>query len=158
MAEYVYNPVQLVQPNQAVLLRDSIPCNKGYVYHRNESGILTLRGIVNNSCGCFARYQVTFNGNIAVPDGGTVGPIAIALAIDGEPIQTSRAIVTPAATATTPPTTENFFNVTSTAIITVPRCCCENVSVENVSESLTPATPAPAILVQNANLTVTRIA
>lgn len=159
MAEYVYNPVQTVQPSQPVLLRGSIPCNKGYVYHREESGILTLRGIVNNSCGCFARYQVTFNGNIAVPDGGTVGPISIALALDGEPILTSRAIVTPAATATDPPTTENFFNVTSTAIITVPRGCCVNISIENVSESLTPATtPAPAILVQNANLTVARIA
>ena len=134
------------------------PCNKGYVYHRNESGILTLRGVVNNSCGCFARYQVTFNGNIAIPDGGTVGPIAIAIAISGEPILTSRAIVTPAATATDPVTTENFFNVTSTAIIDVPRCCCETVSVENVSEPADAGTPAPAILVQNANLTVTRIA
>ena len=159
MAEYTNNAIQLVQPNQPVVLNTSIGCNKGYVYHRNESGIVTLRGVVNSSCGCFARYQVTFNGNIAVPDGGTVGPIAIALAIDGEPILTSRAIVTPAATATDPPTTENFFNVTSTAIITVPKCCCQNISVENVSESLTPATtPAPAILVQNANLTVTRIA
>ena len=159
MAEFTYNPVQLVQPNQPVVLNTSIACNRGYVLHRNESGIVTLRGIVNNSCGNFARYQVTFNGNIAIPDGGTVGPISIALAIDGEPILTSRAIVTPAATATDPPTTENFFNVTSTAIITVPRCCCFNVSVENTSESATPATtPAPAILVQNANLTVTRIA
>ena len=159
MAEFTYNPVQLVHPNQPVVLNTSIACNRGYVLHRNESGIVTLRGVVNNSCGNFARYQVTFNGNIAVPDGGTVGPISIALAIDGEPILTSRAIVTPAATATDPPTTENFFNVTSTAIITVPRCCCFNVSVENTSESATPAaTPAPAILVQNANLTVTRIA
>ena len=159
MAEFTYNPVQLVQPNQPVVLNTSIACNRGYVLHRNESGIVTLRGVVNNSCGNFARYQVTFNGNIAVPDGGTVGPISIALAIDGEPILTSRAIVTPAATATDPPTTENFFNVTSTAIITVPRCCCFNVSVENTSESATPATtPAPAILVQNANLTVSRIA
>ena len=159
MAEFTYNPVQTVQPNQPVVLNTSIGCNRGYVLHRNESGIVTLRGIVNNSCGCFARYQVTFNGNIAVPDGGTVGPIAVALALDGEPILTSRAIVTPAATATDPPTTENFFNVTSTAIITVPKGCCFNLSVENVSESATPATtPAPAILVQNANLTVTRIA
>lgn len=159
MAEYVYNPVQTVQPNQPVLLRGSIPCNKGYVFHREESGILTLRGAVNNPCGNFARYQVTFNGNIAIPAGGTPGPISISLALDGEPILTSRAIVTPAATATDPPTQENFFNVTSTAIITVPRCCCFNVSVENTSESATPTTtPAPAILVQNANLTVTRIA
>ena len=159
MAEFTYNPVQTVQPNQPVVLNTSIGCNRGYVLHRNESGIVTLRGIVNNSCGCFARYQVTFIGNIAVPDGGTVGPIAVALALDGEPILTSRAIVTPAATATDPPTTENFFNVTSTAIITVPKGCCFNLSVENVSESATPATtPAPAILVQNANLTVSRIA
>lgn len=158
MAEYVYNSVQRVQPNQNVLLQGSIPCGKGYVYHREGSGILTLKGVVNNPNACFARYQVTFNGNIAVPSDGTVGPIAVALAIGGEPIQTSRAITTPAAVATDPPTTENFFNVTSTAIITVPRGCCFTVTVENDSEGATAADPAPAILVQNANLTVTRIA
>ena len=158
MAEFVENEFQLVQPNQPVTLITSIGCNKGYVYHRNGSGIVTLRGIVNNG-GCFARYQVTFNGNIAIPDGGTVGAISVALALDGEPILTSRAIVTPAATATDPPTQQNFFNVTSTAIINVPKGCCFNVSVENTSESLDPATtPAPVILVQNANLTVSRIA
>lgn len=160
MAEFTYNPVQLVQPNQPVILNTSIGCPNGYVLHRNESGIVTLRGIVNNACGCFARYQVTFNGNIAIPDGGTApAGISIALALDGEPILTSRAIVTPADTATDPPTQLNFFNVTSTAIITVPRGCCFNVSVENTSESAEPAElPAPAILVQNANLTVSRIA
>ena len=157
MAEFTYNPIQTVNPNQPVILNDSIRCNKGYVYHRNESGVVTLRGIVNNPCNCYARYQVTFNGNIALPEGATVGPIAIALSQSGEPILTSRAIVTPVATATTPPTTENFFNVTSTAIITVPKGCCFDVSVENVSEGTTPDT-APQILVQNANLTVTRIA
>lgn len=151
MAEYVYNPIQLVQPNQNVLLESSIPCNRGYVIHRDGSGILTLRGIVNGSCGCFARYQVTANMNIAVPEDGTVGPIAIALAIDGEPIQTSRAIVTPAAV-------DEYFNVTSTAIITVPRGCCFTVSVENASFGATAADPATAINVQNANVTVARIA
>ena len=160
MAEYVYNAVQLVQPNQPVLLRDSIPCNKGYVYHRNESGILTLRGIVNNACACFARYQVTFNGNIAVPEGGTApAPISVALALDGEPILTSKAIATRAAAAEAPPSNVNYFNVTSTAIISVPKGCCFNVSVENTSESTDPATtPAPAVNVQNANVTVSRIA
>lgn len=151
MSEYVYNPVQEVQPNQNVLLQSSIPCNKGYVYHREGSGILTLRGIVNNACGCFARYQVSFNGNISVPTDGTVGAIAIALALDGEPIQTSKAIVTPAAV-------DEYFNVTSTAIITIPRGCCENVSVENVSEGATATDTPTAINVQNANLVVTRIA
>lgn len=151
MAEYVYNPIQLVQPNQPVILDASIPCNRGYVFHREGSGIVTLRGIVNNSCACFARYQVTFNGNIAVPEDGTVGPIAIALAIDGEPILTSRAIVTPAAI-------DEYFNVTSTAIITVPKGCCFNVSVENVSFGATAADTPTAINVQNANLVVSRIA
>lgn len=158
MAEYVYNPVQRVEPNQNILLQDSIPCNRGYVIHRNGSGILTLRGIVNGSCGCFARYQVVFNGNIAVPSDGTVGPISVSLAIDGEPILTSRAIFTPSAVATEPPTAENFGNVTSTAIITVPRGCCYTIAVENTSGGLTAADPAPAILVQNANLTIARIA
>lgn len=151
MAEFTYNPIQLVQPNQNVILNDSIRCNKGYVLHRNESGLVILRGIVNNSCNCAARYQVTFNANIAVPEDGTVGAIAVALAIDGEPIQTSRAIVTPAET-------DEYFNVTSTAIITVPRGCCYTVAVENVSEGETAADPPTAINVQNANLTVARIA
>ena len=156
MAEFTQNAVQTVNANQPVTLVTSIGCSKGYVYHRNGSGIVTLRGITNN---CFARYQVTFNGNIAIPDGGTVGPISVALALDGEPILTSRAIVTPAAAADNPPTQNNFFNVTSTAIISVPKGCCFNISVENTSESATPATvPAPPILVQNANLTVSRIA
>ncbi len=158
MAEYAYNPIQLVEPNQNVILDTVIPCGKGYVYHRNQSGIVALRGIVKNPNACFARYQVEFNGNIAIPSGGTVGPISVALAIDGEPILTSRAIVTPAATAEEPPTAANFFNVTSTAIITVPRGCCFNVTVENTSGPAAVGGVAPEILVQNANLTVARIA
>ena len=149
MAEYLNNDIQLVQAGAPIALRTSIGCPNGYVYHRPESGILILRGIVKN-CGCFARYQVTFNGNIAVPTDGTVGAIAVALAIDGEPIQTSRAIATPAAV-------DEYFNVTSTATITVPKGCCLNLSVENVSES-DGATPAQPISVQNANVTVSRIA
>lgn len=143
MAEYIYNPIQEVENGQNVLLEDSIPCNKGYVVHRNGAGILTLRGVVNNSCACFARYQVTFNANIAVPEGETVGEISVALALDGEPLQTSRARVTPAAV-------DDYFNVTSTAIITIPRGCCYTIAVENTS--------GIPINVQNANLTVARIA
>lgn len=151
MAEYAFNPVQLVEPNQNVILDTVIPCNKGYVYHRNQSGTVILRGVVNNPTNCFARYQVTFNGNIALPEGATVGPISVALAIDGEPIQTSRAIVTPAAV-------DEYFNVTSTAIITVPKGCCFSVAVENTSAPAAVGGAAPEINVQNANLTVSRIA
>ena len=150
MAEFVSNPVQVVQPGQNVLLDSSIECGSGCIVHRPGAGIVTLRGMASG-CNRFARYQVTFNGNIAVPTDGTVGAIAIAVAIDGEPIQTSRAIVTPAAV-------DEYFNVTSTAIVTVPRGCCYTVAVENVSEGATAADPATAINVQNANLVVSRIA
>ena len=151
MAEFASNPIQLVEPNQNVILDTVIPCNKGYVYHRDQSGILILRGIVNCPNACFARYQVTFNGNIALPEGATVGPISLALSIDGEPIQTSKAIVTPAAV-------DEYFNVTSTAIITVPKGCCFSVSVENTSAPAEVGGVAPEINVQNANLVVARIA
>ena len=116
MAEFAYNPIQVVEPGQNVLLNTVIPCNKGYVFHRESAGIVILRGIVNCPQACFARYQVTFNANIALVEGATVGPISVALAIDGEPIQTSRAIITPAAV-------DEYGNVTSTAIITVPKGC-----------------------------------
>ena len=150
MAEYLANAVQSVNLNSPVIFTASIPCTRGYIYHEDETGVFTLRGITNN---CFARYQVTFNGNIAVPEGGTVGPIAIAIAVSGEPRLTSRAIYTPA-------DLDEYGNVTSTAIITVPRGCCFNMSVEYVSGITDdPATtPTPVISVQNANLVINRIA
>ena len=149
MAEYVSNAVQTVGLNDPILFTASIPCTKGYVYHADESGIFILKGKVANPC-CFARYQVTFNGNIAIPEGGTVAPIAIAIAENGEPRLTSRAIFTPAAVG-------DYGNVTSTAIITVPAGCCFSMSVRAVAADPT-ATPAPAIDVQNANLVINRIA
>ena len=157
MAEFAFNPVQLVEPNQNIIMDTVIPCNRGYVFHRDQSGIVILRGIVNCPSACFARYQVTFNGNIAIPsEGSAPAPISVALAIDGEPVQTSRAIVNPPDTATDPVTAEGFWNVTSTAIINVPRGCCFTVTVENTSPLVDGI--AQEILVQNANLTVARIA
>lgn len=149
MAEYLANVEQTVDLNSPVIFTTSIPCNRGYVYHEDETGIFILRGCTPN---CFARYQVTFNGNISIPEGGTVAPIAVAVTVNGEPRQTSRAIYTPAAV-------EEYGNVTSTAIITVPKGCCFTVSVRAVSGVTDPAdTPAPSINVINANLVVNRIA
>lgn len=148
-AEYLANPVQNVALNAPIIFNASIPCTKGYVYHEDETGIFILRGITNGQC--FATYQVTFNGNIAIPD-GTVGPIAVAVTVNGEPRLTSRALFVPAAV-------EEYGNVTSTAIIKVPKGCCFSLSVEYVSGQDDPAeTPAPVIEVQNANLVINRIA
>ena len=151
MSEYLANAEQAVALNAPVIFTASIPCPRGYVYHEDETGIFILRGIVNNPSACFATYQVTFNGNIAIPEGGTVTPIAVAITVNGEPRLTSRAIYTPAAA-------EDYGNVTSTAIIRVPRGCCFSLSVENVPATTDPTvTPAPVINVQNANFVVTRI-
>ena len=149
MAEYLANAVQEVDLNSPILFTASIPCQKGYVFHEDETGIFILRGITNN---CFARYQVTFNGNIAIPTSGAVTPIAVAIAVNGEPRPTSRAIITPAAV-------DEYGNVTSTAIITVPKGCCFSLSVRYISGVTDGTTvPTPAINVINANLEINRIA
>ncbi len=152
MAEFIYNDVQLVQPGAAALLETAIGCNRGYVLHRAGSGILTLRGIVNNPCARFARYRVAFDGNIAVPEGGTAGEIQLAIAIDGEIVPTSIATATPTAV-------DAYWNVSGFAIIDVPSGCCYTISVENASVSETPATtPASALNLRNLNVEVTRLA
>ncbi|MBO4284275.1 MAG: hypothetical protein J5958_06610 [Clostridia bacterium] len=151
MAEYLANAPQTVALNAPVNFTASIPCRRGYVYHEDETGIFILRGVVNCPTACYATYQVTFNANIALPEGATVTPIAVAIAVQGEPRPTSRAIFTPAAA-------EEYGNVTSTAIIQVPRGCCFSIAVESVPASEdTTVTPAPFITVQNANIVVTRI-
>lgn len=143
MAEFTYNPVQEVAVGGNVIFNSSISCNKGYVLHRNESGLVTLRGIVNNPYGRFARYRVQFDANIAVPTGEVAGPISVSVAIGGEALPISNAIVTP--------TVANaYFNVVSFAIIDVPAGCCNTIAIENTSTI--------PINVQNANLEVTRIA
>lgn len=149
-AEYLANAVQSVALNGPIIFSASIPCTRGYVYHEDETGVFILRGITNGQC--YATYQVVFNGNIAIPTGGAVTPIAVAITVNGEPRVTSRAIITPAAV-------DEYGNVTSTAIIKVPKGCCFSVSVEYVQATDDPATaPTPLIDVQNANLVINRIA
>lgn len=149
-AEYLANAVQEVALNQPIIFSASIPCTRGYVYHEDETGIFTLRGITNQ---CFATYQVTFNGNVALPeDSEEVTPIAVAIMVQGEARLTSRAIFTPQSVS-------EYGNLTATAIIKVPRGCCFSLSVDSVAAAADPTiTPAPVIEVQNANLTITRIA
>lgn len=143
MAEYTNVALQTVDQNQNVLFNEApVPCTKGLIIHRDGSGVFTLRGITDR---CAVLYRVQFNANVAIPEGGTVGPISVALAVEGEPLASSTAVFVPAAA-------EDLGNVTVFAIIRVPRGCCSHVAVENIS---TPVTP---INVQNANIEITRIA
>jgi hypothetical protein len=150
MAEYLSVLTQSVALNNPIVFTDSIPCTKGCVYHEDGTGIFILRGITNN---CFARYQVTYNGNINVPEGGTVTAIGLALSVNGEERPSSLAIFYPQAVS-------EPGNVTSTAIVTVPKGCCFSVAVRYVDATTSdPATtPTPVIEVANSNLVITRIA
>lgn len=151
MSQYNYIPVQLVQPGASALLDDSIGCNRGYVIHRPGSGILTLRGIVNNPCAHFARYRVSYGGNIAVPTDGTVGEIQLAIAIGGEIDQGSVG-------SATPTVADAYWNVSGFSIVDVPPGCCYTVAIENASEGATAATVPPALNLRNLNVEVTRLA
>ena len=151
MAEYLTRDlVESVALNQAIPFIDSIRCNKGYVFHQNGTGIFVLRGITNN---CFARYEVEFTGNIAIPEGGAVTPIATAIVVSGEERTGSRSIFTPAAV-------DEYGNVTSRAVVDVPRGCCFTVAVEYVNGTVNdPATvPTPVINVIDGSLSITRTA
>lgn len=151
MAEYLTrDAVETVALNTAVPFVDSIPCRKGYVYHSSGSGIFVLRGITQN---CFARYNVEFTGNIAIPEGGAVTPIATAIVVSGESREGSRSISTPAAV-------DEYGNVTSRATVDVPRGCCFTVAVEYVNGTVNdPATtPTPIINVIDGSLSITRTA
>lgn len=142
MAEFVTTATQTVALNQNVLFTDSATCSRSCnIMHRGGSGIVTLRGS-NVPCNP-AKYEVNFSGNIAIAEDGTVEPISVAIALEGEPLYASTAIATPAAIG-------DFWNVSTTAIISVPCGCCYTVAVENASETT-------AIDVANANLTVSRV-
>lgn len=137
--------IETVALNNPIPFNSSNSCNCGCsgVYHENGTGTFTLRG--GN------KYQVTFNGNIAIPDGGDVTPIAVGITVQGESRQSSLAIFTPA-------DAEEFGNVTSTAVISVPCGCCFTIAVEYLDATATDATttPTPSIDVQNGNLTIVR--
>lgn len=154
MAEYLTrDSIENIALDGPIQFLDSIPCNKGYVFHQNGTGIFILRGIVNNPTSCFARYNVEFTGNIAIPTGGVVTPIATAIIVNGEQREGSRSIVTPAAV-------EEYGGVISRATIDVPRGCCFTVSVEYVNGIIgDPATtPTPLINVIDGSLSISRSA
>lgn len=138
--EIIANALQTVPANQNVYFTDTVTCGSFSISHRDDSGLVTLRGNTNQ---CRARFKVSFGANIAVPTGETVGPISLAIAIDGEPVRATTMTVTPAAV-------EEFFNVFSAVFVDVPRGCCITISIQNISTI--------PVEVQNANLIAERVA
>ena len=141
MAEFTSVAQQTVEENQNVLFTDVAVRGNSSIMHREGSGLVTLRAVPCSQCR--ARFRVTFGGNIGIPTSGTVESISIAIAINGESVASTKAIVTPAAT-------EQFFSVSRSLNIDIPAGCCSQISVENTSNQ--------NILVENANLIVERVA
>lgn len=149
MAEYSANALQTVNPGETIVFTESPdPCRRGFVRHRDGTGNFLLSGWVPNiGCGCRCRrqrsaeYLIDFGTNIAIPTGETVGPISVALTIDGATIPASQMIVTPAAV-------EEFFNVSRAINAQIWNGCCESVAIRNTSDI--------PILVQNANVIFSR--
>lgn len=139
MALYTNAAVQTVQPTRSVLY-DSAPVLSRGIMHREGTGQVTLRGACNQ---CFARYRVSFCGNLAIAEGGTLDAISLALAIDGETLPGTTMTVVPAATG-------DFFNVSKQTEILIPRGCCQSVAVDNISTQ--------AVDVSDASLMIDRIA
>lgn len=144
-AEYSANALQTVAPGGSVVFTESpVPCNKGFIFHRDESGLFRLvsNAVNNNCCRCNANYGVAFHANIQVPADGTVEPISLAVVVDGEIDPSSEMIYVPAAV-------EEFGNVGAEIIVSVPWICrCSSVSIRNTSTQ--------AIEVQNANIVFER--
>lgn len=138
--EIIANTLQEVSSGANVYFTDTVTCGNASVSHRDDSGLVTLRGLTNQ---CRARFRVSFGANMAIPSDGTAGAISLAIAIDGEAVRSTTMIVTPAAVS-------EFFNVSSAIFIDVPRGCCSTISVQNTSDV--------AVEVQNANLIIERVA
>lgn len=148
MAEYSANAVQTINPGESVVFTATTsPCNRGFIRHSDGTAGFLLSGWVpSNGCPCMsnnisAEYLVDFGANIAVPTGGTVGAISVALALDGGTIPASTMIVTPAAV-------EEYFNIGRNISVDVFNGCCQTVTVRNTSDQ--------PILMQNANIRFTR--
>lgn len=141
MAEFTSVATQTVAVGQNLPLTETAAKAPACIVHRAGSGLVTLRGLTSGQCR--ARFKVSFGGNIAIPTGGTVGPVSVALSVGGEALNSATAIVTPAAV-------ENYFNVFVAAFIEVPRGCCVTVAVKNTS--------AQAVSIAKSNLIVERVA
>ena len=138
--EIIANAIQTVQANQNVYFSDTVVCGGCSISHRDGSGLVQIRGNTNQ---CRARYKISFGGNIAIPTDGTVAPISLAIALEGEGIQSTTMIATPAAV-------DQYWNVFSAIFVDVPKGCCLSISVKNIGDE--------PINVQNANLIVERVA
>ena len=138
--EITANAIQTVASGSNVVFTETAVSGSSCILHREGAGLVTLRGLTNQRR---ARFKISFGSNVALPIGTNVKPIALAIGINGEPVQPSSMISSPSAA-------NSYNNVYSSIFIDVPSGCCNQISVENIGET--------GVNVQNASLIVERVA
>lgn len=143
MAESTANAIQTVNPGETVIFTlNNYAGGCPGIFHRNETGEFLIQGGPNNGGCCCCNNNTrevltSFGANIAIPTGGTVEEISLAIAVDGTTLPYTTMRVTPA-------TVEEYWNVSRTTNVPIWRNCCQSVSIRNTSTQ--------PILVQNANI------
>lgn len=87
MAEFSNSNTVIVAAGENLPLTETAVKAPACIVHREGSGLVTLRGLTSGQCR--ARFKVSFGGNIAIPTGGTVGPVSVALAVGGESLNSA---------------------------------------------------------------------
>lgn len=143
MCEFTAVAVQTVNPGESVIFTEtSLPCARGFVRHRDDTGSFLLAGYVAKCCPKkAANYLVEFGANIAVPTGEAVGEISLAVSVDGATVPATTMRVTPAAV-------EQYFNISAVRSIDIWNGCCETLTIRNTSNI--------PILVEGANIVISR--
>lgn len=146
MGFYTASAEQTIQPGQSVIFTlTQIRDNTGNVKHSDGTGSFMLSGGPNKrrTCPCCdapcKQYPVNFGANIAIPTGGTVGPISVAFSVGGSTVPASEMEVTPAAV-------EQYFNISREMPVAIFCGCCQTVTVTNTSDQ--------AILMKNATIEI----
>lgn len=136
MDKYTYPALQTIPDGGTVLLNPTRFCCGCGAVSQADTGVIRLSGVCGRQR---TQYHVSFDANVAIPDGETVGPITLTILLDGAPLPASSAIVTPAAAG-------EFWHISIHDLVDV--CFGDSVSIAIRNDSGVP------IEMQNAILTV----
>ena len=129
--------------NNVIFTNVQIPGNCSTIFQAN-SGLVTLRGITNGQRR--ARFRLKFTGNLKASSTASVSSatlLSLAITRNNE-------IISPATMITTVEDTTSTHNVGVEVLIDIPTCCCQAISVKNISSI--------SVDVLDANLIVERVA
>lgn len=147
MAFYSTNEVQTIAPGASVVFNlTQIPDMSGDIMHQDGTSSFMLSGGPSRrrTCPCCNKqscrqYLVNFGANVAIATGETVGPISVAISVNGATVPASTMITTPTAV-------DAYENISREMPVPIFCGCCQSVTITNTSDA--------AITMQNATLEI----